>query len=158
MDSVFDGLIDFVYSKTGGLNLQGMILVAVVAAGLRWSGSYVVQGRVKKARKGTSISRWPSGRARRQPWMVGIALALLILPFFTGSIVNELLANVSIFLLLALGLNIVVGLAGILDLGYVAFFAVGGYDRRVDLCRSWRILAELGAVVRHEGEPVLVAG
>ena len=30
-------------------------------------------------------------------------------------------------MLLALGLNIVVGLAGILDLGYVAFFAVGGY-------------------------------
>ena len=48
-----------------------------------------------------------------------------MLPWFLGGIVNELLANVGLFLLLALGLNIVVGLAGLLDLGYVAFFAVG---------------------------------
>jgi len=48
-----------------------------------------------------------------------------------GGIVNELLANVGLFLLLALGLNIVVGLAGLLDLGYVAFFAVGGYTTSV---------------------------
>ena len=59
------------------------------------------------------------------------SLSLAILPFFLGKITNELLANVGLFVLLALGLNIVVGLAGILDLGYVAFFAVGGYTTAV---------------------------
>ncbi len=39
----------------------------------------------------------------------------------------ELLIQISIFSALALGLNIVVGFAGLLDLGYVAFFAVGAY-------------------------------
>ena len=47
-----------------------------------------------------------------------------------GTYVNSLLANVGIFLLLALGLNIVVGLAGILDLGYVVV-AVGAYTTAV---------------------------
>jgi branched-chain amino acid transport system permease protein len=61
---------------------------------------------------------------------VSVAL-LFVLPFFLGKITNELLANVGLFVLLALGLNIVVGLAGILDLGYVAFFAVGGYTTAV---------------------------
>ena len=40
----------------------------------------------------------------------------------------EIAIQVGIFAALALGLNIVVGLAGLLDLGYVAFFAVGAYS------------------------------
>jgi branched-chain amino acid transport system permease protein len=36
-------------------------------------------------------------------------------------------ANAGVFVLLAIGLNIVVGLAGLLDLGYAAFFAIGAY-------------------------------
>ncbi len=40
----------------------------------------------------------------------------------------EVATQVSIFIALALGLNIVVGLAGLLDLGYVAFYAVGAYS------------------------------
>src|SRR2546428_10519772 len=40
----------------------------------------------------------------------------------------EVATQVGIFVALALGLNIVVGLAGLLDLGYVAFFAVGAYS------------------------------
>ena len=62
---------------------------------------------------------------------VVVAAVCVVLPMFLGTIMNELLANVGLFLLLALGLNIVVGLAGILDLGYVAFFAVGGYTTAV---------------------------
>ncbi len=62
-------------------------------------------------------------------------------PWFAGKITQELLANVGIFLLLALGLNIVVGLAGLLDLGYVAFFAVGAYThRRAHLARLSRLV------------------
>ena len=58
------------------------------------------------------------------------ALALLILPLLLQSVGNAWvrIADVALlYVLLALGLNIVVGYAGLLDLGYVAFFAVGAY-------------------------------
>ncbi|MGH7389513.1 MAG: ABC transporter permease subunit [Candidatus Rokuibacteriota bacterium] len=59
-----------------------------------------------------------------------LALALLVLMPLIGSFNGyylEVATQVGIFAALALGLNIVVGLAGLLDLGYVAFFAVGAY-------------------------------
>jgi branched-chain amino acid transport system permease protein len=70
------------------------------------------------------------GEQRR---MIGIGAALaafiglLILPQISTGFVSLVLVNVGFFLLLALGLNIVVGYAGLLDLGYVAFYAVGAY-------------------------------
>src|SRR4051812_24080416 len=73
--------------------------------------------------------------ARRSPvvtW-IGFALigvALLVLPFALSSIGTAWvrIANFAIlYILLALGLNIVVGFAGLLDLGYIAFYAVGAY-------------------------------
>jgi branched-chain amino acid transport system permease protein len=74
-------------------------------------------------------------KLRRHPhaaW-VGIALiaaVLLALPFVLGSIGTAWvrITNLAIlFVLLSLGLNIVVGFAGLLDLGYIAFYAVGAY-------------------------------
>lgn len=44
-----------------------------------------------------------------------------------GIFLTNVLDQVGIFVLMALGLNIVVGFAGLLDLGYVAFFAIGSY-------------------------------
>jgi branched-chain amino acid transport system permease protein len=58
------------------------------------------------------------------------ALALLLLPLFAqqfGAGWVRILALAMLYVLLALGLNIVVGYAGLLDLGYVAFYAVGAY-------------------------------
>jgi branched-chain amino acid transport system permease protein len=67
----------------------------------------------------------------RRP-LVGLGAMVLILilatlPLLLGSFLSTVLGRVEIFLLMALGLNIVVGYAGLLDLGYVAFFAVGAY-------------------------------
>src|SRR5712691_10713417 len=66
-------------------------------------------------------------------WIVVIALAAAIpslLPFVTAdsSYWTLILVKIGIAALLALGLNVVVGFAGLLDLGYVAFFAVGAYS------------------------------
>lgn len=62
---------------------------------------------------------------------VAAALALLALPLFTDATLGHgwvrILDFALLYVLLALGLNIVVGYAGLLDLGYVAFFAVGAY-------------------------------
>jgi branched-chain amino acid transport system permease protein len=59
-----------------------------------------------------------------------LAIALLVMMPIIGAYnvyYLEIATQVGIFAALALGLNIVVGLAGLLDLGYVAFFAVGAY-------------------------------
>jgi len=60
----------------------------------------------------------------------GLALAFAVaLPFlpFSDRYIVDLATTVLIYIMLAWGLNIVVGLAGLLDLGYVAFYAVGAY-------------------------------
>jgi ABC-type branched-subunit amino acid transport system permease subunit len=64
--------------------------------------------------------------------IVGALLPLLVLvPPFNGfqgqGVWLNGFSNAGVFVLLALGLNIVVGLAGLLDLGYAAFFAIGAY-------------------------------
>ena len=73
---------------------------------------------------------------------MGVTLALLM-PFFgtRNGFYMEVATQVGIFVALALGLNIVVGLAGLLDLGYVAFYAVGAYTWAIfgsgQLLKSW---------------------
>jgi branched-chain amino acid transport system permease protein len=56
-----------------------------------------------------------------------LALLLALLPQILGLFLSEVLTIVGLYVLLGLGLNIVVGYAGLLDLGYVAFFAIGSY-------------------------------
>jgi branched-chain amino acid transport system permease protein len=51
----------------------------------------------------------------------------LYLPQVLGPYLSEVTNSVGLFILMGLGLNIVVGFAGLLDLGYVAFFAIGAY-------------------------------
>jgi branched-chain amino acid transport system permease protein len=71
------------------------------------------------------------GRSRREMLQFGAILAFLILfPFIDEALGLELmgaLLPIGIYCLLAMGLNIVVGYAGLLDLGYAAFFAIGAY-------------------------------
>lgn len=70
---------------------------------------------------------------QKQKQIIGfllVAVALAALPWATGLIGNSWVRILNIALLyvmLALGLNIVVGFAGLLDLGYIAFYAVGAY-------------------------------
>jgi branched-chain amino acid transport system permease protein len=71
--------------------------------------------------------------AKIPSWLrLGLLAAALLVMMPTIGTYNgyylEVATQVGIFVALALGLNIVVGLAGLLDLGYVAFFAVGAYS------------------------------
>jgi branched-chain amino acid transport system permease protein len=61
------------------------------------------------------------------PLMIGFAVILPFMPFADRTVV-DLATVVLIYVMLGWGLNIVVGLAGLLDLGYVAFYAVGAYS------------------------------
>lgn len=59
-----------------------------------------------------------------------LVAVLAVLPFFVGQWGNSwvrILDFALLYVMLALGLNIVVGFAGLLDLGYIAFYAVGAY-------------------------------
>src|SRR5216683_2854692 len=76
------------------------------------------------------VERWralPISRRRQilTPALLGIGL---LFPWLSGNAGNvDAAANAFTYALLALGLNIVVGFAGLLDLGYAAFFAIGAY-------------------------------
>ena len=53
--------------------------------------------------------------------------AMIVAPWVLGPYATVIITNALLYAILALGLNIVVGYAGLLDLGYAAFFAVGAY-------------------------------
>ena len=68
--------------------------------------------------------------------LVALGIFLLVLPFLAGLLGQawvRILNVTLLYVMLALGLNVVVGVAGLLDLGYVAFYAVGAYT-----CHYWR--------------------
>jgi branched-chain amino acid transport system permease protein len=56
-----------------------------------------------------------------------LVILLLVLPSILGVYLSEIVNNVALYILMGLGLNIAVGLAGLLDLGYVTNFAIGAY-------------------------------
>ncbi|KRW62920.1 high-affinity branched-chain amino acid ABC transporter permease LivM [Pseudomonas sp. TTU2014-080ASC] len=63
-----------------------------------------------------------------QRWVIlGLIVVALVWPFFGSRGAVDIATLILIYVMLGLGLNIVVGLAGLLDLGYVGFYAVGAY-------------------------------
>ena len=110
-----------------GLSIPGAILVFLIVAGANvwWSR----QGEQIKAR----MNALPAEQQRKLRWAriaLGV-LALLLLPMILRTYLTEVIDNVGLYVLMGLGLNIVVGFAGLLDLGYVAFFAIGAYTMAV---------------------------
>jgi branched-chain amino acid transport system permease protein len=75
---------------------------------------------------------------RRVAIVITVAILLLLFPLIdrNGGDVDAA-ANATAFAVLALGLNIVVGFAGLLDLGYAAFFAIGAYT--YGILSSWQV-------------------
>jgi branched-chain amino acid transport system permease protein len=106
-----------------GLTIPGALVVFAVSAGLAtlWSA----RGPVVRER----VEQLPPARRRllNVTGLLLLAVALALLPQLIGSTLSQVLGQVGVFLLMGLGLNIVVGYAGLLDLGYVAFFATGAY-------------------------------
>jgi branched-chain amino acid transport system permease protein len=82
------------------------------------------------AKLGASV-RWPAPSRLQPERQRAILLMLLVIgviwPFFGSRGTVDMATLALIYIVLGLGLNIVVGFAGLLDLGYVAFYAVGGY-------------------------------
>jgi len=104
------------------LSPLGALVFFIVFGG----GSYLWSG-VQDQFKQRIESLPPTGqRAYKIGQWALVALVVLLLPL-TGSYPSQVLDMVGLYVLMGLGLNIVVGFAGLLDLGYVAFFALGAY-------------------------------
>ena len=67
--------------------------------------------------------------SRTARWVIALLLLLVAFPLAAvhNTFLFELLTQIGMFAAMALGLNVVVGMAGLLDLGYAAFFAIGAY-------------------------------
>jgi len=73
--------------------------------------------------------------------LYGIGLLLLLgAPFVLGQYWNYTLGTVGIYVVLGLGLNIVVGMTGLLNLGYAAFFAIGAYTVAILTAPQYNIM------------------
>jgi len=110
-----------------GLTLHGAVGLFIVVSALsyfwRKRGSAIKGGIRQLPTKGQRVLKITS--------LLILIFILLALPQVLGLFLSEVLTIVGLYVLLGLGLNIVVGFAGLLDLGYVAFFAIGAYTTAV---------------------------
>ncbi len=123
------------------LDLNGTKLVVANAGEVRWNWIFVGCGVVflfqllrplfhgKFARSGKGIVL-PSfdGSTAKQKWLMAAVLAVAIAwPFFVSRGSVDIATLTLIYVMLGLGLNVVVGLSGLLVLGYGGFYAIGAY-------------------------------
>ena len=124
--------------KTVGLSLQTRPLYIVVPVVIAFVGRVLLLlfwGRSRAAGRSRQeasvmdrVARWVSTSSVYL--MLGLLVGAIVLPFlpFSNRYLIDTATTVLIYVMLGWGLNIVVGLAGLLDLGYVAFYAVGAYS------------------------------
>jgi branched-chain amino acid transport system permease protein len=110
----------FLFAESG-LQPMGAIVTTVLVLAARI-------GRDRFGARTRAALTEPSRRRVLQPTAIVLGLLLVLwLPQGVGSFFAQIAAVVAIYVLMGLGLNITLGLAGLLDLGFVAFFAVGAY-------------------------------
>lgn len=117
-----------------GILRAGLFAAVVLAGGFLWSAAMRFSASPRAGDLAARITRrirpWRhhAFSAQQQNLMLGGLLAfLLVLPLGLNNYFIDVLTVAGIYVVLALGLNIVVGMAGLLDLGYVAFYAIGAY-------------------------------
>ena len=96
-------------------------------------------------------------RTRNTMLYVVLIAAVFLVPILanftqgaSAGVVLDQVANAGVFVLLAIGLNVVVGFAGLLDLGYAAFFAIGAYTYAM-LGSGWLDVTPLHHAVHFPG-------
>jgi branched-chain amino acid transport system permease protein len=126
--NTIENLVEWRWRNMAFIGVGGFLLSFV----WRWLLRRKEQGR-KLAETSDAEARTIGRRLREEPRITRPALAALAVvtiafPFIFSSYQTNIMTTALIYVMLGLGLNIVVGLAGLLDLGYVAFYAVGAYS------------------------------
>lgn len=117
-----EGFAKFIFGQSG-LTIAGTFIFffGVILGTIFWNyRGAQIQARVAGLPKSGQI-------ALRSGTMLLIALVALLLPLASGPFIAQVIVTVALFILMGLGLNITLGFAGLLDLGFVAFYAVGAY-------------------------------
>jgi branched-chain amino acid transport system permease protein len=120
------GLIKSLFAVSGLKPVSAVLLFALIVGIYYWRGGRPSRDLANLARLQTK----QRPLIRYLTW-AGIALVLILLPPILGIFFSDILDTVFMYILMGIGLNIVVGFAGLLDLGYVAFFAIGAYTMGV---------------------------
>ena len=99
-------------------------------ASLFWN--YFLRLKDEKQKSGTTedipmVHRLLQNEKIRIPFLLALAVFFIAYPFVFPMYHTSIMISALVYVMLGLGLNIVIGLAGLLDLGYVAFYAVGAY-------------------------------
>ncbi len=120
---VSSATLNTLFGKTG-INLVPFIILFLLIVGLTYWWRGAGQGQITTVRERLSPTQqtWS-----RRTATTALILFILVLPSILGVYLSEIINNVGLYILMGLGLNIAVGLAGLLDLGYVTNFAVGAY-------------------------------
>jgi branched-chain amino acid transport system permease protein len=115
-------LVDLLFAREG-LSTSGTLIIFSVVAVLN-----ILWGSQKQVLK-TRVSALSSTQQRAINWALIVlsVLLLFLLPQIVGPYISQILVLVGLYALMGLGLNIEIGLAGLLDLGFVGFFAIGAY-------------------------------
>ncbi len=106
-----------------GLPPRGALIVLAIAVGISavWG-----QQRPKVRRKIADLAPGQRRAVQTVGLVAGVALVLLM-PILAGPFLSQVLVLVGLYTLMGLGLNLEVGFAGLLDLGFAAFFAIGAF-------------------------------
>jgi branched-chain amino acid transport system permease protein len=138
-DEWFEPIHDLIYTYEG-LTPEGAIIIFIAAAVLSalW-GWY--EGRETAAERDTT-----ERRARTVVKVLVALVLVVVLPLVAGNYIGQVLMLVGLYILMGMGLNLEIGLAGLLDLGFVAFFAVGAYTTALLTADSPHALAAYTAI------------
>ncbi len=106
-----------------GLTSQGAVIVFLVTVAITLGWSAIARARYRDPATLSVASR------QRSRLIAGglVIVGLIVLPLVAGPYIGQVMMLVGLYILMGMGLNLEVGLAGLLDLGFVAFFAVGAY-------------------------------
>ncbi|OQY35155.1 MAG: hypothetical protein B6I38_01640 [Anaerolineaceae bacterium 4572_5.1] len=119
------GVIKLIFEGKA-LNIVSALIIFVFAIGITYWND-LRKNEEEEKKKATSQEN-----KKIQLIKTGIVGILLVLaPLLLGPYLTEVANNIGLYVLMGLGLNIVVGFAGLLDLGYVGFFAIGAYTMGV---------------------------
>ncbi len=122
-------MIRFRWENLPGIAIASFVLSFVWGRALEWNehrGDTVNTSTPLHRVQDAVLSAW-SRKPIRRTTISALLMLMAIYPFALGMYHTNIMITALIYVILALGLNIVVGLGGLLNLGYAAFFAVGAY-------------------------------